>query len=143
MHTAWLAWEKCVVREPRSGERLQPRVSEDELCESNVTRGLRERPNRRRAGDLQTFGITPSRNRLECRHDPTTPIRLSIASAESVVATSASIREVVNRLLVAQRRCTIIPGLRSACKASQRSPGATSFRQLRGFGNDPSLAAIV
>ena len=36
---------------------------------------------------MQTFGITPSRNRSECRHDRTVPVRLSIAPADSVVAT--------------------------------------------------------
>jgi len=48
---------------------------------------------------------------------------------------SFSFDEVVNHLFVANHRCSAYPGLRSARKASQRSPGATSFRQLRGFRN--------
>ena len=48
---------------------------------------------------------------------------------------SLSFDEVVNHLFVANHRCSCNPGLRSARKASQRSPGATTFRRLRGFRN--------
>ena len=40
--------------------------------------------------------------------------------------------DVVNHLLVADRRGSFAPGLRLARKASLRSPGATACRQLRG-----------
>jgi hypothetical protein len=46
---------------------------------------------------------------------------------------SASIIGLANLSLVAYRDCHTVPGLRSARKASQRSPGATFFRQLRGY----------
>jgi hypothetical protein len=51
---------------------------------------------------------------------------------------STSIVGLVNRSLVAYRDCNTDPGLRSACKASQRSPGANRCRQLRGSENDTS-----
>ncbi len=46
---------------------------------------------------------------------------------------SVSFGDVVNDLLVADRGCAFNPGLRTARKAIPCPPGATSFRQLRGF----------
>ena len=92
---------------------------------------LRERPNRRRAVDLLTFGITPSRNRLECRHNRTVPVRLSIASAESVVATRSQLLDWhiyrSSPLVIAM----LTPGYARLARQASAHPGLQSFATSR------------
>ena len=101
-----------------------------------------------RNGDTVEASTSKRRSDASNRPDPfdVTPLTLtrfsncfrnSVAGyAGSVVGfagcDSVELSEVVNRLLVAEPRGSFTPGLRLARKASLRSPGATSGRQLRG-----------
>ena len=106
-----------------------PGLSDDELSESSGTRGFA----------ITTVLATSYRfsNPIEPAESQFDGCGLSVVGRASNVVgcagcDSVEMSEVVNRLLVADGRGFFNPGLRLARKASLRSPGATSGRQLRG-----------
>ena len=125
-------------REAASGS--SPGWSADELRESSGTRGY--------TSTTAQATIDRFSNPINLAESQSDGCRLPAAhGAQRVVGfagcDSVESSEVVNRLLVAERDVSITPGLRLARKASRRSPGATSGRQLRGSEKEGCKSFLV